>query len=127
MLNPSTADAERDDPTIRRVMDFAQRAGYGGIAVLNLYALRTPSPAVLFEFEGDKIGDLCDRLLHGLRWKDVLVAWGANANARSRANDVVSILRSNNNRLYCLGTNKDGSPKHPLYVPSSQRLMDYTA
>ena len=46
MLNPSTADADKDDPTIRRCCGFADRMGFGGIIVVNLFALRAAAPEV---------------------------------------------------------------------------------
>ena len=56
MLNPSTADADVDDPTIRRVVNFAKSWGYGGVFVGNLYAFRSTDPKVL-RYIDDPIGE----------------------------------------------------------------------
>src|SRR5690606_19643797 len=84
MLNPSTADASDDDPTIRRCISRAKAEGYGGILVCNLYAYRTPSPAVMWDAERkgiDIVGPENDSYLKAM-WVDcdvVVAAWGAGA------------------------------------------------
>ena len=77
MLNPSTADAETDDPTIRRCVAFAKRWGYGGIVVTNLYAYRASSPKALF-FDGHPIGLDNERHLKlaARAASRLVVAWG---------------------------------------------------
>jgi len=121
MLNPSTADALEDDPTIRRVVRFADDHGYGELRVMNLYALRSPDPADLWRH--DAVGPENDaRLrarLHVGVGPGVLAAWGCTQWARSRAPKVLPMHRG----WLCLGTTKDGSPRHPLYVPASQRMV----
>lgn len=126
MLNPSTADAEKDDPTIRRCRGFAKELGYNGIVVVNLYALRSTKPAGLWEHH-DPVGPINDDWLHmTARAADVIVcAWGANAKP-ARVERAVAVLTRNGARLMCLGTNKkDGSPRHPLYVRGDQPLLDW--
>ena len=54
MLNPSIADSNNDDPTIRRVVDFAEYWGYGGIYVGNLYAFRSTDPKGLLKTDDSK-------------------------------------------------------------------------
>lgn len=115
MLNPSTADAEHDDATIRKVIGFAKAWGYGSILVLNLFAYRSTKPAGL-RTVADPIGPDNDAILLTIAAKgvDVVCAWGANADpARALA------VRRYFQRipLTCLGTTKDGQPRHPLYVP----------
>lgn len=120
MLNPSTADAQVDDPTIRRCIGFAKLWMYGGIVVHNLFAYRSSSPAALADAE-DPIGPdnhwyLSNR--HGLR---TMAGWGSHPAAQKWWNgepyDISSALRRG--QLLCLGTTGNGSPKHPLYVPSA--------
>lgn len=121
MLNPSTADASTDDPTIRRCIGFAKRWGYGGIVVRNLYALRATNPEVLLNYSGDAYGPRNDRYIADDVADCTIVAWGAHAATLSeRAIAVIEVLGFFRPRLFCLGTNANGSPKHPLYVPASR-------
>ena len=125
MLNPSTADANRNDPTIRRCIGFAKRLGFGGIVVRNLFALRATNPGALLAYgTGVRAGDLGSAIGSGnfdyLARTDAgatVAAWGAHAAAREWFAAGHRIERSN---LLCLGLNAGGSPKHPLYVPSSR-------
>ena len=128
MLNPSTADASQDDPTIRRCLAFAKREGYDGIDVANVYAWRATDPRELFA-AGNPFGDndrhlICTALLHDV----VVCAWGANV-FPSHAEHTRKILSESRNghrpRLVCLGTTKNGSPRHPLYVRGDTPLIDW--
>ena len=120
MLNPSTADAFRDDPTIRRVRQFATRWGYERILIGNLFALRSPHPRDLkLEAEkagGDPVGPMND---HWLKWilshsVAVLAAWGAHPFAVDRAEWLSREASTMGVELLCLGTTGNGSPIHPL-------------
>jgi hypothetical protein len=127
MLNPSTADAATDDATIRRCSGFALRERRSQLIVVNLYALRSRDPAALWT-NADPIGPnndshLCRAALEGAG--QVVVAWGTQA-IRQRASQVASLfLFWANAELSCLGTPKDGSPRHPLYVPAEQPLLPW--
>ncbi len=134
MLNPSTADAIEDDPTIRRCVGFAKREQCGGIIVTNLYAFRTPSPKELF-FPGgtstyikaglhDIVGPSNDLYISTLPWESekVLCAWGADKNIELRRTEHVLNLIPN---AYCLGTTKEGHPRHPLYVKGDQPFVPF--
>lgn len=125
MLNPSTADATVDDPTIRRCRGFADAWDCNGIAVVNLYALRSTDPKGL-NGHPDPVGPENDHYLREFarEFKDVVCAWGANANP-GRALQVANIFRSAGARLWCLGTTKDGAPRHPLYVRGDQPLIEW--
>lgn len=118
MLNPSTADATLDDPTIRRCVAFSRAWGYGGLEVVNLFALRTAYPAELAS-HADPVGPLNDRhLAEAAGEADLTVAaWGAHAAAGRRARAVLPLLDS----PVCLGRTKAGAPRHPLYVLSETR------
>jgi hypothetical protein len=124
MLNPSTADAELDDPTIRRCMGFAKREGFGGITVVNLYAYRATQPKELLTVE-DPVGPNNDFYLFSQLQErsdgSVVVAWGTNAR-EDRILRFKDIARQAGTELYCLGTTKNGSPKHPLYISGSTPL-----
>ena len=127
MLNPSTADAEKDDPTIRRCIGFAKSWGLGGIRVVNLYALRSTNPAGLWAVD-DPIGPANNAWLvdaaddaydHGA---PLVAAWGANAKL-DRVRDVQQMLRRY--QLKALGVTKAGQPRHPLYLPGSSVLSEW--
>lgn len=119
MLNPSTADAEKDDPTIRTLIHFAISWGYGGIAVINLWALRTSSPAAMMAFE-DAFGKNADFIEGALRvatttTKTVLAAWGTHGGHEGRDEWFIS-RATGEHRLgvIILGKTRDGHPKHPM-------------
>jgi hypothetical protein len=118
MLNPSTADASTDDPTIRRVTGYAKRWGFGGIVVRNLFALRATQPCDLLSAT-DPIGPDNDDWL--ARWDGVdrvVVAWGTGRWPRlgGRCDHVAGLLEPLN--PVCLRTAADGQPAHPLYQPA---------
>lgn len=125
MLNPSTADATEDDPTIRRCRNFARAWGCNGLAVANLYALRATDPTELWKHP-DPIGPDNDWRLRAIaeEYTDIVCAWGANARAE-RVAAVANILTAAGGRLWCLGTTKDGHPRHPLYVRGDQPLIPW--
>lgn len=124
MLNPSTADAELDDPTVRRCRRFAADNGYTGIVVVNLYAFRATKPKDLF-LATDPVGLHNNRYIdEAARAGDVCCAWGANGDP-ARAEDVIKIIRAAGCTPKCLGTTKDGSPRHPLYVKADQKLINF--
>ena len=116
MLNPSTADANADDPTIRRCIGFANQMGMGGLLVGNLYALRSADPQMIACCE-DPVGQDNDAYLSEMRSvaEIVIAAWGSSKYIdRERERHVAGLMGS----MYCLRENRDGRPAHPLYVPS---------
>ena len=122
-LNPSTADATIDDPTIRRCMRFAQDWGYSALSVRNLFAFRATSPHALLT-GADPIGPSGDaELLAGLTADRVVVAWGASV-PFNRDKTVLALFATHfpQKELWCLGRTKGGMPRHPLYVRASQPL-----
>lgn len=116
MLNPSTADATIDDPTIRRCITFAHSWGYGAIYVLNLFAFRATDPRELLR-TADPIGP--DNHIYLKCWgmsADIrIAAWGAHGGLLYQNEVVRDIIP----RLHYLKLNKDGLPAHPLYLPGS--------
>jgi hypothetical protein len=122
MLNPSTADAEIDDQTIRRCRGVAAQLDCARLEVVNLYAYRATTPAQLWLAE-DPVGDNADYMAQACRVRGpLIVAWGTNAKPDQVA-DFVDRARGRD--LYCLGINKDGSPRHPLYVPARIPLREW--
>ncbi|MFM0126090.1 DUF1643 domain-containing protein [Paraburkholderia sp. RL18-101-BIB-B] len=126
MLNPSTADARLDDPTIRRCRGFAKLWDCNGLAVANLYALRSADPAALWSHP-DPVGPDNDDYLWNFAREcgDVICAWGSNARPEHAAR-VASIMLDAGARLWCLDTTKDGSPRHPLYMRNDQPLIAWS-
>jgi hypothetical protein len=111
MLNPSTADAEVDDPTIRRCIGFSKHWGYGGLRVVNLYAYRATKPRDLFQVSNAFGPENAGYLQAAVKDSSVLVAaWGA----WTVPLDAASVLEGV--PMICLGLTKGGSPRHPLYV-----------
>ena len=129
-LNPSTANAETDDPTIRRVAGTADRNwlnglaaanGYGGIWMTNLFPFITAYPS---ELRTDDIGiSLNDFVLRAtaIYCRDVCFCWG-NFDVLGRDKVVMEMFPD----ALCFGKNKNGSPKHPLYLKSTTELIKYT-
>ena len=128
MLNPSTADANLDDPTIRRCIGFARAWGCTGLVVVNLYALRSTNPKGLWTVE-DPAGPGNDnelaRTLRGAALRDtpLVAAWGVHARP-GRVEQVMALPGAD--RFTCLGTTKDGSPRHPLYVRGDTPRTPFT-
>jgi hypothetical protein len=123
MLNPSTADADQDDPTIRRCVGFTKQWGCGGMLVVNLYALRSTDPYALWQAE-DPIGPENDMSIIACAakcWR-VMLAWGTQADP-DRASHVVKLLKPY--PLYCLGLTQRGQPRHPLYVKADQVPVEF--
>lgn len=118
MLNPSTADALVDDPTIRKCIGFSERWVFGSIEVVNLFALRATNPK---ELDGhvDPVGPLNDAAIDSAlgRSSAVVAAWGSKPYARDRAKVVLDRIFDRTDSVFALRLNKDGSPQHPLYVP----------
>jgi hypothetical protein len=125
MLNPSTATAEVDDPTIRRCMCFARLWDAGGIVVVNLFALRATDPHELLTAshpvaEPDGLAPWHENLndawiVHKTDGLRLIAAWGAHSSILGRDRDVLEVL-GKNRRIECLGATKAGHPRHPLYV-----------
>lgn len=126
MLNPSTADAERDDPTIRRCIFFARQSGFGGVEILNLFAFRATLPADL-KAAADPVGPDNDAHLRDLfaRHRAALAAWGAHGAFRSRADVVRRMAEEQGIALTCLGRTAQGQPRHPLYLRSDSTIRPF--
>ena len=122
-LNPSTADEEEDDPTIRRCVNYAKEWGYGGFMIVNLFAYRTTLPSNLKKVKYP-VGSENDKYIMTLSKKaDITVAaWGNNGNLYSRDNQVLSLLPN----LMSLKVNKSGQPAHPLYLKKDLKLTKFT-
>jgi len=134
MLNPSTADAMEDDPTIRKIMKFSRAWGYGGMEVVNLFAYRATEPSELIAAAKDGV-DVVGRFndqyimmaMHQCP-KLTIAAWGAHGNVRGRAHRVLKFCREalgGERVLHALKVNTDGTPSHPLYLLDNSTPTPY--
>ena len=134
-LNPSRADGQRDDPTLRRIVGFARSWGYGSVRVLNLFARISPSPALLKRCS-DPVGPDNDRWLRQalLLWADssdgsaLWLGWGNQGAWQGRDQALQTFLAVNavGRSVLALGLTAQGQPRHPLYAPAAtqpQRLV----
>lgn len=117
MLNPSTANATENDPTVERCQRRAIALGFGGLRVANIFALRSTDPSQLYShpapigYENDQaIIDLCSDA--GL----VICGWGKHGQLMKRGLSVLNLLRGRNIQPHYLLLNQDKSPRHPLYI-----------
>lgn len=117
MLNPSTADERANDPTVERCERRARAMGCTGLEVVNLFALRSTDPRALYEHP-EPIGAGNDEaILEACRGAAIVVcAWGAHGKHRGRGDQVRRLLEAAGIPLHALAINRDGTPKHPLYV-----------
>lgn len=127
MLNPSTADGQEDDPTIRRCIRFASDWGYSRLEVVNLFALRATNPNELLE---------PDVALCSPPWQTefddavalasiVVCAWGGHRAAEDIGRLTIEVMLARGITPYCLGVTKTGRPKHPLYLKATTKPERY--
>ncbi len=122
MLNPSTADADRDDPTIRRCIGFAKREGCGGLIVVNLFNFRATKPEDMANAADPEGQDADLRLLEAMDHVDgpLVAAWGSHWMAKERGAYISEMIGVH---CVCLGKTKNGAPRHPLYVRGDAPLV----
>jgi hypothetical protein len=123
MLNPSIADAKKDDPTIRKIINYSRDWGYGGFYVCNLYSwIETDSNKLLKEKDTDYVGPNTDKLIKHLNalLGMTILACGNKAEP-ARLKEVYKMIKP----CYCLKVNKDGTPAHPLYLKRDLKPILY--
>ena len=122
-LNPSTANEEVDDPTIRRCVNYVKNWGYGGLIMVNLFAYRVTLPSGLKKVKYP-IGEDNDKYIMTLSKKaDITVAaWGNNGNLYGRDKQVFDLIPN----LMCLKLNKSGQAAHPLYLSNILKLIKFS-
>lgn len=121
-LNPSVADENIDDNTVRRCINYAKHWGYGAMIMTNIFAYRSTDPKGLLKVQ-DPIGPDTDQWLQALAYYASLkiACWGQEKIAHNRGEQVATLISG----LSCLGTTKDGSPKHPLYLSKNTTRVRY--
>lgn len=125
MLNPSTADVAKNDPTVGRCEQFARDWGYGSLIVANLFAYRATDPRDM-KAVADPVGPLNDYWISECaRQADVIVcAWGNDGLYRNRSDRVRNMLKARY-RLHFLRMTQKKEPWHPLYLPGRLVPLPY--
>ena len=118
MLNPSIGNESIDDPTIRRLLSFTRKFDCGGFFVGNLFTYITPNPKTL-----DTSIGLTNKNLNVLtnlvsKADEVVYAWG---NSIEEPNELKKFISN----PMCFGKNLNGTPKHPLYLPSNSKIIKF--
>lgn len=124
-LNPSVADAVKDDPTIRRCRNFAASWGDAGLVMVNLFAYRATEPKQMMSSNCDVVGPNNDAHLLAMasRATTIVCAWGTNGDYQGRDKEVLYLLR--HYHMKCLDITVGGHPWHPLYMKQDTRLKNY--
>lgn len=112
-LNPSTADEDQDDPTVRRCINYCKAWGLGGFVMLNAYGYRSTDPAGLKDPQ-DPIGSGNNYAIqrYSRAASIVICAWGVHCELK-REREICELV---DRPLFCLGVTKQGRPRHPLYL-----------
>ena len=124
MLNPSTADAEVDDPTIKSCVRLCKENNFGALEVVNLFGLRATNPEELLESD-DPVGPRnFDIITAAMSRCDLYIcAWGAHKMADQQKKEVLKLVTRP--AVFCFGLTKESAPKHPLYIKSGTPLVVY--
>lgn len=126
MLNPSTADADRDDRTLRKIQQFTRTWGLGGLVVVNLFAYRSPDPISLYGHP-DPVGPDNDHHIRKLLEARVaranppplaVAGWGTHGIHLGRDLTVARYFTEAGHPLHALHRTRSGAPGHPLYLPA---------
>lgn len=122
LLNPSTADAHQDDPTIRKVIQFSKQFGYWWCKVYNLFALRSTDPSQL-KIHKNPIGSENDKYLQSIPYdQKIMFAWWNHWSLYDRSKKVIEMMKDYN--IWYLDLNNSWEPKHPLYVSYDAKIID---
>ena len=121
-LNPSTADENNDDPTIRKCMHYVYQWGFGGLIMVNLFAFRATLPNDLKKSKFP-VGKNNNQFIINAAQKSemTIVAWGNDGQLYGRDNEVLELISN----PMCINTNKTGQPAHPLYQKNDATPKSY--
>lgn len=126
-LNPSTATEQVDDPTLRRVKGFARNWGYGGVRMLNAFALRSTDPKNLFKHK-DPVGpENTLEFLKSMATDPTIAAWGGNIQSQHwhdfyRGHEICAAIPN----LQCFKITDKGHPAHPLYLKADLKPIPFS-
>ncbi len=131
MLNPSTADAAKDDPTVAKCVRLARRWGYGALEVRNIFALRSTNPLGLRKVS-DPIGPRNNEAIMDCVLSPdtalVIAAWGNHGAYLGRGAQLRTMLQQTGLSVFCFCLTKENEPAHPLYQlehESEEELVPY--
>ncbi len=128
-LNPSTADATKDDPTLRRCINFARDWGYGGLIMTNLFAYRLTDSRQLKKV-AEPIGPCNEKHQFDAAWdaEIVVACWGCHGMAKEEGEQTrVRMKLHLGMTLKCIRLTSEGAPEHPLYLPADLKLVEFRA
>lgn len=124
-LNPSTANETQADPTITKVTKIAYHNGFGGLYMLNLFAIVSSDPDDILRVQ-DPIGNNDFHLrYYAHECAKLVLCWGNFKQVGRRAAEVLKLLSSFDWAFHYLTLNQNGSPKHPLYCRDNTRLTPF--
>jgi hypothetical protein len=135
LLNPSTADAEKLDPTLTRCLGYSVDWGYGQMHILNIFAFRATDPKVMMAV-ADPVGhnilvggtpvsnDGYLTLIPGICHMTV-AGWGGGGTFKGRYVEVAKLAQVRGLKFQCLGQTKTGQPRHPLYLAKNTKLENW--
>ena len=125
-LNPSTADGELDDPTIRRCVDFANGLGGSRLTMINLFDFRATQPADMRKQNKPISEHNEEHVIRALINADIVVAaWGNGGRYRGAGLQMRKLAHDKKVKLHHLGLTMDAQPKHPLYLAKSTPLSEW--
>jgi hypothetical protein len=125
MLNPSSADGTKDDPSIRRCISYAKDWGFGSLFVGNLFALKSTKPTGLLESTNPEGPENLKYLLKlSSHCKMIVCVWGNGTILKKLSANSPKNL---NRKLHCLKLSLDGIPCHPLYLPKDLKPIEWKA
>lgn len=123
-LNPSTADEYENDATIRRCLSFAEKWGYGGIYMCNIFAYRTTYPYTLAHCEAIHAANIPAITMASKLVVQTVLAWGDGVEQVNEGGLVANHIREIIAPSMCFGFTQKGNPRHPLYLPGDAELVD---
>jgi hypothetical protein len=128
MLNPSTADEVKLDPTCARARDYAERWGYGALIVTNIFAFRNTDPNRMKAAQ-DPVGPGNDAaIVKAAKESGIVVcAWGNHGSFLERSCEVRALLSKSKIKPHALRLNANGEPAHPLYLPGRLQPIFWAA
>lgn len=125
-LNPSTADENVLDPTLRRIRRYSLEWGFTSFIMTNLFAFRSTDPRKMLE-QADPVGPLNNVYLKmtALKCELIVACWGTHGVHQDRDRQVSTLLSTSHAPIVCLGVNSNGTPKHPLYLKAGAQRVPY--